>query len=359
MTTPRAGIVVMAVLVTACGGGLPAGSTAQLGSQLATTTPTAGSPAETPDSGAVACADLLEASEGQVAFTTGDGISNGIATVSADGTGLRQLVPPGESREQPHAGTESPRWGPDGGVVFSSNRAGGPDDWHIFAVSEGGGDPVQVTSGSDGIEYHPSMSPDGRMLAYGKAVATPEGPDPFRDAGIFLSRADGGGERQLTSAPEAGTDEWPDFSPDGRFIAFTRARSDAGGLFVVGLDGEGLTRLVDAELQPYRPRWSPDGSLIVFSSNADQAAARSANVWVVAADGSGLRQLTHATGSEHAWAPDWSPDGSRVVFVHERPDRPTNDLEVIGADGAPGCTLFTGGASASAWDPDWGVAAHR
>jgi TolB protein len=294
-----------------------------------------------------------------VAFTSGDGVSNGIAIINADGTQHRLLVPPGESRDQPHAGTESPRQSPHGRVVFSSNRAGGPDDWHIFAVSESGGEPVQITAGADGIEYHPAMSPDGRALAYGKAVATPGGPEPFRDAGIFVSDPDGAGERQLTTAPEGAADEWPDFSPDGRSIAFTRARSDEGGLFVIGLDGQGLTRLVDAELQPYRPRWSPDGSMIVFSSNADRASARSANVWVVGADGSGLRQLTQATGSEQAWAPDWSPDGIRIVFVHQQARAETTDLEVIGADGSPGCTLFSGSASTSAWDPDWALAADR
>ena len=359
MKRPQTGIALVAALLAACGGGVPAGSTPGVASPLASNSPATSTETASAAPRLVDCADLLIAEDGRVAFTSGNGVSNGIATVNADGTDLRELVQAGDPRGQPHAGTESPRWLPHGGVVFSSNRAGGPDDWHIFIATERGGEPVQLTSGADGIEYHPALSPDGHVLAYGKAVATPESPEPFRDAGIFVSDLRGDGERQLTSAPEGGADEWPDFSPDGQTIAFTRARSEAGGLFVIGLDGEGLTKVVDAELQPYRPRWSPDGSLIVFSSSADQAYSKSANVWVVAPDGSGLRQLTHATGTEQAWAPDWSPDGMHIVFVHQAPRRDATDLEVIGADGSPGCSLLVGSNSASAWDPDWGAAADR
>jgi TolB protein len=302
----------------------------------------------------LACADVLEAGDGRVTFTLGDGRSNGIAAVNADGSDDLDVVVPGEVRAQPHAGTESPRWAPGDRIVFSSNRSGGPDDWHLFSVAADGGELVQLTRGNEGIEFQPVVTPDGLQLIYGKAIATPEGPDPFRDAGIFVSDIDGGNERQLTAAPKDGTDEWPDISPDGRWVVFSRARSASGGLYLVEIDGSGVTQIVGPELQPYRPRWSPDGELIVFSNNADRAAARSANVWVVAPDGSGLRQMTQATGSEQAWAPDWAPSGRHIVFVHLRPGRTTSDLDVIGLAGDIECTLWGGSMTESPLDPDWG-----
>lgn len=82
-------------------------------------------------------------------------------------------------------------------------------------------------------------------------------------------------------------------------------------------------------------------------------------MWVVAPDGSGLRQLTHASGTDQAWAPDWSPDGEQIIHVHQRAGRPSNDLDVIGLDGWALCTLPQGMSTTGHWDPDWGPSDDR
>ena len=194
------------------------------------------------------------------------------------------------------------------------------------------------------------MSPDGSTITYGKAEATPDGPNPFRDAGIFTSDTVGSNERQVTTAPEGGLDERPDISPDGEWIAFSRHSSEGGAVFLVKHDGSGLTQLTDFELDAFRPRWSPDGSLIVFNSNAHAFASESANVWVVAPDGSGLRQVTHVSGDDQAWAPDWAPDGEHIVYIHGA------DLDVIDLEGATSCTLVRDSPAGFPNDPDWGPA---
>ena len=149
--------------------------------------------------------------------------------------------------------------------------------------------------------------------------------------------------------PEGAEDEWPDISPDGQRVAFTRTHTPEGGLFVVNLDGTGLSRLLDYEMQPQRPRWSPDGQWIVFHSNSHRTETDSANVWVIAADGTGLRQLTHGSLPRQAWAADWSPDGEHIVFVDRGP-------EVVGLDGTRTCILWQGVGAQAGWDPDWGPA---
>lgn len=287
-------------------------------------------------------------------MTTGRfGTSYGIATVDADGANFNQVVEPGPGRDQPHAGTEGPRWTSDGRVVFGSNRAGGPDDWHVFVVAANGGEPVQITGGDDGIEYNPAMSSDGSTLVYAKAEATPGGPDPFREAGIFVSDADGANERQLTTAPDGAVDEWPDISPDGEWVVFTRGHIPEGGLYIVNIDGSGLRQLIDGDFEPLRPRWSPDGEWIVVHSNGGRFMVESANVWVVRPDGADLRQLTHEAVPGQAWAPDWSPDGNHIIFVHAYADGRAN-LDVIAVEGAPTCAVYRNAGTDSGWDPDWG-----
>jgi Tol biopolymer transport system component len=293
---------------------------------------------------------VFDASAGRIAFTIGNGRANGLAVMNADGSDIQRLLEPVDIPGQPHGGTEAPRWIPGDRILFHTNRYGGPDDFHVYVIDADGGEPLQVTGGDDGIESYGVMSRDGMTLVYGKAVPTPDGPDPFRDAGLFVSDPDGSNERQLTTTTEGGLDEWPDISPDGQRVAFTRAHDPEGGLYIIKLDGTDQQLLVDAQLEPQRPRWSPDGSLIVFHSHGTSFATESANLFVVAPDGSDLRQLTHESVPGQAWATDWSPDGEHIVFVHTPRGVNKAYLDVIGLDGAMTCRLLEG------WDPDWGPA---
>jgi TolB protein len=179
------------------------------------------------------------------------------------------------------------------------------------------------------------------------------------NVGIFLLDLVDGSKRQLTKPPEGTFNEWPLFSPDGTKVAFSRGLggepgSALGSIYVVNVDGTSLQQVTDPALNAIRPRWSPDGRLIAFSSNADNYMAESANVWVVAPEGTGLRQLTFQLGLSQGFFPDWSPDGRHLVFLRHRAGSGTQDLAIIGLDGGEQCTLWTGTGSRLAGDPDWG-----
>jgi Tol biopolymer transport system component len=291
---------------------------------------------------------------GRITFTVGNGQANGIGVVNADGSGFRVVVQAKDTPGQPHGGTEGPSWIGPGRILFDSNRTGGPDDWHIFAVEEEKAEPLQLTKGADGIEYHGDLAPDGSFMVYAKAVADPD--VVFLDAGLFIADADGRHERQLTRVPAGGVDEWPAISPDGKRVAFGRHIGPDGGLKLVNIDGSGLTTIVPAEMQSIRPRWSSDGTRIAFSDNADRFLERSANVWVVNADGTGLRKLTDESGGMNggqAFMPTWSPDDAYLLFIHLRPGSGTNDLGVIPSGGGELCTLWLGTPGMGAWESDW------
>jgi dipeptidyl aminopeptidase/acylaminoacyl peptidase len=74
--------------------------------------------------------------------------------------------------------------------------------------------------------------------------------------------------------------------------------------------------------------WSPDGRRVAFYR---QTGPLTAEVFVAAADGSHLRNLTKGT-AQFSWAPDWSPDGSRIVYVASDPD--VERLVTIRPDGS-------------------------
>lgn len=109
------------------------------------------------------------------------------------------------------------------------------------------------------------------------------------------------------------------WSPDGESIAFADATSErtpgSTDIFIVAADGSGL-RQVTQTGQAIEPLWSPDGSTLVFTAPASGGSiAGAATLWAIGVDGSGLRELTHADARTADIAGSFSPDGRRLLFT--------------------------------------------
>jgi Tol biopolymer transport system component len=90
-------------------------------------------------------------------------------------------------------------------------------------------------------------------------------------------------------------------------------------LFLLNADGSGLRQLTQGEGNfNVRPVWSPDGNTIAYMSGPSPDEARKADIFFMQADGSNPQALTHGGSKEVNCDPAWSPDGSEIAFCSNR-----------------------------------------
>ena len=197
----------------------------------------------------------------------------------------------------------------------------------------------QITSQS-GLEWFPSLSPDGKWVMYGG--------DGTGNRDIYLQSVTGQTAINLT-ADSIDDDDQPAFSPDGERIAFRSSR-DGGGVFVMGRTGEAVRRVTRAG---FKPTWSPDGSEIALTSeNADldpQNTLGLSALWVVNVASGERRQL----GNVDAVLPSWSPHGHRIAYTTRGAKSGSTRLDIWTVDrsGAHPIAVTTDGALN--WNPVW------
>ena len=185
--------------------------------------------------------------------------------------------------------------------------------------------PDETASGAEGSL---AWSPDGRKLAF------------LSDGGcgqfcfnLYVVNSDGSGLRNLTSKLAAGSHigsgpaSDPAWSPDGQKLAFVRPNARHGPVYVVKADGSGLRNLTPKPVGVYADlAWSPDGRKLVFVSDRDG----NSEVYVMNANGSGQRALTRDPAFDAD--PAWSPDGRKIAFVSHRDG--SYGIYVMNADGS-------------------------
>ncbi|HMB67783.1 MAG TPA: alpha/beta hydrolase-fold protein, partial [bacterium] len=139
---------------------------------------------------------------------------------------------------------------------------------------------------------------------------------------------------------------YPDWSPGGDSIVFSSDRSGDPELWLVGADGTGLRRLTHRPGVDSHPAWSPDGSRIAFDADLDG----DREVCVLELGSGTVRRLTTSPGWDGT--PAWSPDGERLVFYSER----TGNAELFAmtrdGDDLRRLTETDGDEYRPSWSPD-------
>jgi Tol biopolymer transport system component len=162
---------------------------------------------------------------------------------------------------------------------------------------------------------------------------------------------DGTGLTNLTPLQDGVVDYWPTVSPDGTQIAFTRffAGGIWGQIYVMQIDGSRLHAITEPAMLASQPNWSPDGRRIAFASSR-----LGGHIFDMSPRGNGVRQLTSTPYPLSDYGPAFSPSGRRIAFLSNRnyPDGCCRDLFVMAADGSHEVKVPTGLTAPSL--PDWG-----
>jgi len=226
-------------------------------------------------------------------------------------------------------------------IVFSSIRGGMPTLWRISAA----GERLRPIAGIGAIACCPSISRQGNQIVYQNSVA---------NNGIW--RVDLKDQTHVQGRPSLlisakGLNLRPDFSSDGRRIAFESDRSGYSEIWACDSNGLNCGQLSSLHNVAGTARWSPDRHHIAFEFNAGEHS----EIYVVDVAGGRPRLIPTLPGADNL-APNWSRDGQWIYFTSDHevgrfdlwkvpllggpPVRLTNNGGVYGVESADGRSLY-------------------
>jgi Tol biopolymer transport system component len=196
-------------------------------------------------------------------------------------------------------------------IAFSSDRDGNRE---VYTVDPSTGDERNLTE-SIGDEFAPTLSPDGKLVAFLSSSG--------EDVGIEVIEASGEGRqrKRITGGPgRYGSQQW---APDGSRLAYIHA--EVGGqpaIYIGGIEGKSpllLTKIRADEVSS----WSPNGKSVAFSVREGETQG----VYTRNPDGVNEFRLTETSDS----GPIWSPDSKRFAFISVRDGNP--EIYIMNVDG--------------------------
>ena len=174
----------------------------------------------------------------------------------------------------------------------------------------------------------PLVSPDGKKLIYSTGQ--------YPSLEVEESDLDGKNAKRLSKAPGAMFNAV--YSPDLKQIAYARSDSTRQlQIWVMNADGSSdrqLTHFSADEGSPQWPAWSPDGSKLAVQSgkyNRNAPSENTAHIWVIDVKSGAATKLNAHSTPYLDETPSWFPDGKRIAFQSDRSGR--MEIWVMNADG--------------------------
>ena len=284
---------------------------------------------------------------------------------------LRQLTRGGQNAEA--------YWSPSGDrLIFQSTRGDLQCD-QIFVMDADGANQTMVSTGKGATTCGYFLA-DGQSIVYASTHLADDQcpPRPDRSQGyvwavhagydVFRADADGGNLQRLTDAPGYDAEATVDWETNR--IVYTSKSSGDLDLWSMAADGSGKTQLTDSlgydggafysrgadrlVLRAHHPAEGPDRDRYLDLLSQDLTAPMKMELFVGAADGSDMRQITDFGCA--SFAPQFTPGGERIIFSSNRDDCDSRNFELylIDLDGSnlQKITDFGGFTSFAEFSPD-------
>jgi Tol biopolymer transport system component len=212
-------------------------------------------------------------------------------------------------------GDSEPVFSPDSSHLAFRRTTQGSGHEDIYTVPVAGGPLTRITFDDHTISGL-TFTPDGGLLFSSRRQAS--------IGSLWWATARGRSLAHVTPATVAAVA--PAVSRDGKHFAFMRLLYDAN-IWQVAADGSGPAKLlIDSDLTDTSPRFSPDGQHVVFQSDR----SGSSEIWVSDANGGSPARLTTGQGDE-VGNPIWSPDGRTIAFEWHPANK--SGIWVVASDG--------------------------
>jgi Tol biopolymer transport system component len=273
------------------------------------------------------------AGPGKVVFSTFDTAQSlQEVTVGGDSPAAPRTLTQGSSVDR------QPVYAPDGEtILFSSNRGGNLDLWTINTRT---GAVFQLTD-DEARDWDPAYTADGRHILWSS--------DRGGNLEIWMADADGSGARQVSND---GVDaENPGATPDGEWIVYMTSNPQKAGMWKVRPDGSDATQLYEGPA--FIPEFSPDGRYVAF--NVPAGANLTTMMIMELATGETTRFGDVARSSSYVTSAQgrarWYSDGSKIAFI-------ASDGEQIGVmvqEFVPGRDTTATRRKLAGFEPEWVV----
>ncbi len=231
----------------------------------------------------------------------------------------------------------------DGGKkIIYSNQRGRTSALYVRNLSD---DSIEeISTGMPDFDLDsPSLSQSGKKLAF---VAWPAG---RKSCHIHVADTDGSHSRQLT---EGEHHNWgPRWSPDGTKIVFESTRDDERQIYVMDADGQNQINLSNDKKMSHAPSWSPDGTHIAYMSGSEN---KTCSIYVMKNDGTEKQNISHSLTRDSE--PTWSSDSKWIAFTRtaSKPPGPeTMDIWIMRRDGLEQRQITRNTVRMSSYEPNW------
>jgi serine/threonine protein kinase/Tol biopolymer transport system component len=284
-----------------------------------------------------------------------------IWVVNRDGTEPRVVY----SFEQPSEWVET-AWSPDGLQIACWYDEGGRAK-ALLINADGSGEPQFIERDEEmpwswRNNFWPPWGGEESLTAVSTSTPAPPTPAPAQPEGKIVEQCAGPPPPQIC-VRDAQTDQLtevtdslefeaighPVWSPDGQQIIFSAGSASfmpGRKLYVVNADGSGLRQVTSGDANDIAPSWSPDGQWIVFHRNG--------NLGIMRPDGSEAHNIYLGSDKRCADGPEWAPDSQRIAFVlDDCGESNPHEVWTINRDGSGVAKLVSAEIDWQlAWSPD-------